>query len=160
MDKKLKMLCNLYDRANGNIDADVLFKVCFLENLMEILEFISSYKRIKFMYLCAESVRHILLLDNRRLECLNVIKKIIEGKRVTNYECSELSLFKYENRYSIDLLIREAEFYRTGNFVSSFYVNNFVDCCVLFISKNKEEQKRKNLNILIQVLKEDDEGKT
>lgn len=46
---KLKILCDLYDKSNGNIDIDLLLKVCFFNNLYDVLISLSTKQWNKYL---------------------------------------------------------------------------------------------------------------
>lgn len=56
MNPKLKMLCELYDKINGDVNVDALLKICFLKNIREVLHLLSHRQLVKFYYLCAEDI--------------------------------------------------------------------------------------------------------
>lgn len=81
MKEKLKMLCNLYDKANGDVDVDALLKVCFIRNLDAIVYYFYE-KGIK-VYITYASVYGNNKISMEEKE-IRLLKYIVETLKETD----------------------------------------------------------------------------
>ena len=159
MNPKLKMLCDLYEKANGDINPDALMKVCFFNDVKDILRLCSNRQCVKFAYLCAKSVFHLIEdenLDEYPNKCLELVDKWLNNPDSVSKQELKTSTFNITNNiycspFTINAIV--CAVYTIYCFPYTISAEN-ADCFSVVASDNKQEQERKNLGFLVQVLKE------
>lgn len=158
---KLKMLCNLYEKSNENIDINALLKVCFFNNLGEVLELCSLRQCVGFSYLCA---KHTFNLNDEKLkekaeEYLNLIEKWLENPNsIFIQELKTAAKFCSPYRYYNDInYISQTAFNNICAAICTIdnFYENFQSCYYITDALTNQEQERyKNLGFLIKVIKD------
>lgn len=169
MNPKLKMMCELYDRSDGNINIDVLLKVCFISS-EEIFTILPRHQCNEFGYLLLKE--YIKYITNIRIEefcneCLTEIEKLINNIPIRcdiysfTLEC--FNIFSRNNSFECKILksfvfilnaFRDekpyCEYYREYYYDYRFYINN-----AFKYLKNDPDINHRNkiLSILINIIK-------
>lgn len=159
MDKRLKILCDLYDRSDENIDTETLLKICFFKNWYEILKSVSHLCCVKFLYLYSKSILHLFSdgADKDVLKnCLDYVRLWLESPNMID---NEILTTCYNTAYSIYV-------YSPKNIKGDIFVPKAICSSIISIITLKnndyypynllsEKTKFEHLGILVNLIKEE-----